>query len=155
MKFNVLKMTKLFLEENYSSGGGRHCRQCKGPSEKSLCSIHLKKARLEWREWTKNRILNKLCVVCDKHSHLVKETGVVRQGVFCRVHREINRRRCLAWARSNRKMIRAQYASRVQKHICTNSDSHGKSYREHTVCRNCYFRKKVYMEKYRKNQRGA
>ena len=145
-------LTRLFLEE--FQAGGATCARCTAPAVKSMCSKHLREARLAFRVWTVRRVAKRLCVRCPGRSLLVRNVfGASHVGVYCRACRERNRRSSLAWARQYRDDIRSEWQRRKAAGVCTDSPAHGKAYRNHTTCRNCYLRRRTYRRAYENHSR--
>jgi len=129
--------TKLFVEQFWHSGGGRLCANCKKPSLKSLCPIHLKKAKIGFRIWTKERIAKKRCVKCNCGSLQVKDWSGIRQGVYCKEHRKMNRASSLNWMRQHRIQVKEEGSLRKKLGICVRSNNHGRANPGNTYCLNC------------------
>ena len=140
-----MKMTQIFIDEIYNTGGGRSCNACTAPSEKGLCKKHLIKARDCFRAWTAKRLNKCLCIKCNKRSHQIATiTGIPRQGVYCRNHREENRIRINNWCKENKEYLKLKYISLVQAGLCTSSEKHGPVYRNHKKCKKCHDKRKIF-----------
>lgn len=91
-------------------------------------------ARQAWHQWVAIRQILGTCIRCNR-KHRPDEQR-------CGVHRNINKAKCLAWARANRDAIRAEYKSRVNAGVCVNNPKHGVSFNRHTQCVMCYTNRK-------------
>jgi len=72
----------------------------------SLCTTHLKKAKVKWRSWAEVRRAKKKCCYCNRPSFC----GYLR----CKKHTEYNRSICKAWVIEN-KDYKAAYDKQRRK----------------------------------------
>lgn len=131
-----MKMTKIFIEEYKSSGGASKCPSCHRPAMKSMCDVHLRKAKIAFRHWTKERLVKCLCIKCNKRSHIVHRSGEHRQGVYCTKHREYNRLKILYWMRANHDRIVTEKNRRIKLGVCVQNPEHGETH-GHLRCQKC------------------
>lgn len=85
------------------------CLNCKSApiKSRSMCSIHLAKARLGWKKWQEKRKKLGLCGYCDKKRFM----GWIR----CKAHAIANRIKCLNWAKAHPNRSREYWQERKQK----------------------------------------
>jgi hypothetical protein len=71
------------------------CAWCKGTAKDgySVCSKHLKQAKMKWRKWQVVRRKEKKCCYCDGPSFM----GYLR----CETHTKINKANCKAWGKKH------------------------------------------------------
>jgi len=85
-------MPPIFVQEFMKNNKCPHCKAHKVP-EKSLCKLHLAKARVYFRIWSAKRKEEGLCIRCNCKSF----QGFLR----CRLHTHENRLNCRRWMKVN------------------------------------------------------
>lgn len=121
------KLFVKFLEESTSSGGQIPYGQRSTPEQQAY-------ARKLWRKFVTIRQAVALCIQCNrKHQPSMQRCGL---------HRNLNKAKCLAWARLNRENVRQQYKDRVIAKVCVNCPDHGYAFGDHTTCEKCYNKNK-------------
>lgn len=129
-----MKPDSIFLDQVFAeSGGGRTCAKCKGPALRSLCQKHLRYAAKRWRQHAAYSKRNGLCCRCMHQA--TRADG--RKLVYCKLHREINRVRCLTWEAAHREENLAAVRGRKLAGICANSAKHGVAASGSVQCEAC------------------
>lgn len=126
---------KLFIKWLELDAGGKATWGSKSTEEQKALF------RARWHVFVGVRQSLGNCIQCNR-KHIPRQQR-------CANHRNLNRAKCLAWAKANRASIRAEYRRRVNARVCANNPSHGKSHKEHIYCLNCYTITKV-----RKNEQN-
>jgi hypothetical protein len=121
------KLFVRFLEES-ASGGQLPWGQRLTPEQQAY-------ARKTWHKFVATRQAVALCIQCNRRH----QPGMQR----CGMHRNLNKAKCLAWARLNRENIRQQYRKRVAARVCVNNPDHGRSFGSHIKCEPCYNHNKL------------
>jgi hypothetical protein len=128
--------------ETLFSGGSssrKRCLSCSNyPGFYSLCEKHRKIAKLAFRQWTKVRALKCLCVKCNRKApKVVRTTGKIQQGVYCKTHRKLNAAKCLAWKWANIDKINAKLELLRKMGLCPQCGPHRPVEKGHAYCAVC------------------
>lgn len=87
-------MTKLFLKQYKKLA----CYDCTVKSTKySMCSVHLEKARDQFKIWSLTRRMIGKCIRCNRKSF--------KDQLRCSLHRLLSNQQCKSWHKKNKKHV--------------------------------------------------